>query len=51
LLTTMLFRVEPWDPVTFLSVTIVLAITGVLSIVGPAWRASRIDPAVALRRD
>ncbi len=51
LLTTMLFRVEPWDPVTFLSVTIVLAITAVLSIVGPAWRASRIDPAVALRRD
>ncbi len=30
-------------------VTIVLGITAALSIVGPAWRAARIDPAVALR--
>ena len=49
LLATMLFGVRPLDPVTFASVTIVLALTAVVSIAGPAWRATRIDPAVALR--
>jgi putative ABC transport system permease protein len=49
LLATMLFGVEPWDPVTFASVTIVLALTAAISIAGPAWRATRIDPAAALR--
>jgi ABC-type lipoprotein release transport system permease subunit len=34
---------------TFVFVTTVLAITAALSIVGPAWRAARIEPAVALR--
>ena len=45
----MLFGVEPLDPLTFATVTIVLAVTAALSIAGPAWRATRIDPAVALR--
>jgi putative ABC transport system permease protein len=49
LIETMLFGVRPLDPITFVLVTIVLAITAALSIVGPAWRAARIDPAVALR--
>ena len=49
LLTTMLFGVQPLDPVTFASVTIVLALTAAVSIAGPAWRAARVDPAVALR--
>jgi hypothetical protein len=45
----MLFGVRPLDLATFGFVTIVLGITGALAIVGPAWRAARIDPAVALR--
>jgi putative ABC transport system permease protein len=49
LIETMLFGVRPLDPMTFVFVTIVLGITAALSIVGPAWRAARIDPAVALR--
>jgi putative ABC transport system permease protein len=49
LIETMLFGVRPLDLPTFAFVTIVLAITAALSIAGPAWRASRIDPAVALR--
>jgi putative ABC transport system permease protein len=49
MLTTMLFGVEPLDPLTFAAVTVVLALTAVLAIAGPAWRATRIDPAVALR--
>jgi putative ABC transport system permease protein len=46
---TLLFGVRPLDPATFALVTAVVSITGALSIVGPAWRAARIDPAIALR--
>jgi ABC-type antimicrobial peptide transport system permease subunit len=49
LIERMLFGVRPLDPITFVIVTIVLGTTAALSIVGPAWRAARIDPAVALR--
>ena len=49
LIEKMLFGVRPLDLATFVFVTIVLGITAALSIVGPAWRAARIDPAVALR--
>ena len=49
LIETMLFGVRPLDLTTFAFVTVVLAIIAALSIIGPAWRAARIDPAVALR--
>ena len=49
LIERMLFGVRPLDPTTFVFVATVLGITAGLSIVGPAWRAARIDPAVALR--
>ena len=49
LITTMLFGVEPLDPTTFACVTILLVLTAGVSIAGPAWRATRIDPAAALR--
>jgi putative ABC transport system permease protein len=49
LIEKVLFGVRPLDLTTFLAVTILLGITGALSIAGPAWRAVRIDPAVALR--
>jgi len=44
LLASMLFGVQPLDPMTFGSVTVVLALTAAVSIVGPAWRAVRVDP-------
>jgi putative ABC transport system permease protein len=46
---TMLFNVRPLDFVTFAMVVLVIAVTATLAIAGPAWRASRIDPAEALR--
>jgi putative ABC transport system permease protein len=49
LIETMLFGVRPLDLATFAFVTVVLGVTAALSIAGPAWRAARIDPAVALR--
>jgi putative ABC transport system permease protein len=48
-LTTVLFGVEPLDPVTLAWVAVLLAITAAAAIAGPAWRASRIDPALVLR--
>ncbi|HUE88086.1 MAG TPA: ABC transporter permease [Vicinamibacterales bacterium] len=49
LLTSMLFGVEPLDTWTFVMVTIVLALMATVSTAGPAWRATRVDPAVTLR--
>jgi putative ABC transport system permease protein len=46
---SVLFGVQPLDFVTFAVVTMLVAMTAALSIAGPAWRATRIDPAVALR--
>jgi putative ABC transport system permease protein len=51
LLATMLFGVQPLDPMTFAAVAIVLALTAAVSIAGPAWRVSRIDPVAALRAE
>ncbi len=46
---SVLFGVQPLDFVTFVVVTMLVALIAALSIAGPAWRATRIDPAVALR--
>jgi putative ABC transport system permease protein len=51
LIETMLFGVPPLDPTTFAFTAAVLALAAALSIIGPAWRAARIDPAVALRKN
>ena len=50
LLFTMLFRVEPFDPATFVGDDCAGRHAAV-SIAGPAWRATRIHPAVALRSE
>jgi putative ABC transport system permease protein len=51
LLSTMLFGVEPLDVVTFAGVTAVITLSAVVSMAAPAWRASRVDPIVALRNE
>jgi putative ABC transport system permease protein len=51
LLASVLFGVRPLDAATFVIVALVIAITAVAAIVGPAWRAAHVDPAVALRME
>ena len=51
LLATMLFGVQPLDPVTFALAAVALLVTAVVSSAGPAWRAAHVDPAVALRTE
>ena len=48
LLRGLLFGVTATDPVTFVGVAVVLAIAGVLAIIIPARRATRVDPTRAL---
>jgi ABC-type lipoprotein release transport system permease subunit len=50
-MSTMLYELNPRDPLIFAAVGALL-VTGALLASGiPAWRASRVDPLHALRRD
>ncbi len=49
LLGNLLFRVSPRDPVAFGSALAVMAIASLAACFWPAWRATRTDPALALR--
>ena len=46
-----LYGIEPTDPLTFVSVTAVLAGVAALASWAPARQAARVDPAVALRAE
>jgi ABC-type antimicrobial peptide transport system permease subunit len=48
---TFLFGVKPLDPLTFIGVVIVLAITAAIACAIPAFRASRVDPVVTFRSE
>ena len=47
----LLFDTSAADPATLLAVAVVLAMVAVSAVYGPARRASRIDPSVAIRGD
>jgi predicted permease len=47
----LLFNVSATDATTFLTVPVVLAVVAFCAMVIPAWRASNVDPIVALREE
>jgi putative ABC transport system permease protein len=47
----MLFGLKAVDPATYALVMASVAAIAILAAAGPAWRASRIDPMVALRQE
>jgi putative ABC transport system permease protein len=50
-LASLLFGVQPLDPISFVTAPIVLTIVAAIACAAPAWRAARVDPSVALRQD
>jgi putative ABC transport system permease protein len=46
---SLLYGVTPLDPMTYAAMVAVLAIVSVLACWLPAWRATRVDPAITLR--
>jgi ABC-type antimicrobial peptide transport system permease subunit len=49
LMASVLYGTRPTDPLTYLTVTGVLAVMALLAGCVPAWRAIRVDPVAALR--
>jgi ABC-type lipoprotein release transport system permease subunit len=49
LLASLLFEVQPADALTMLAVVATIGLTATVASWLPAWRASRVDPMVALR--
>jgi ABC-type antimicrobial peptide transport system permease subunit len=47
----MLYSVRPTDVTTFVLTPMLLLVIAFAACVHPAWRASRVDPIVALRHD
>jgi ABC-type antimicrobial peptide transport system permease subunit len=51
LLTSLLFGIQPRDPLTLIACAIFLCLIAAVACVLPSARATRIDPATALRID
>jgi putative ABC transport system permease protein len=49
LMTTMIYQVQPADPLTYAGVTALVLCVAALSALLPARRATRVDPIIALR--
>lgn len=46
-----LYETQPTDPVIYIGVSVAFLIAGGLACLGPAWRATTVDPLLALRSD
>lgn len=49
--TSLLFGVSPTDPVTYVTITVILLLVALMASVAPARRATRMDPLAVLRAE
>jgi ABC-type antimicrobial peptide transport system permease subunit len=47
----MLYGLKPVDLTTYVAVSLVVLLVTVAAALGPAWRATRLDPMMALRQE
>jgi ABC-type antimicrobial peptide transport system permease subunit len=51
LLASQLFGVNPREPAIYAAVTTTLLVVGLVASFIPAWRATRVDPVIAMRAE
>jgi putative ABC transport system permease protein len=51
LIQSMLYGTQALDPAVYALVSATLLLTAILACAVPAWRASRVDPMIALRME
>jgi putative ABC transport system permease protein len=51
LIASFLFEVKTWDPIVFITVPIVLSAVALCAVWIPAYRATQVDPVIAIRNE
>lgn len=51
LLKSLLYGVQPTDPLTYVGVALLVALVSAAASIAPAWRAMKIEPVAALRQE
>jgi ABC-type antimicrobial peptide transport system permease subunit len=51
LVAALLYGISPSDPLVLVTVSLSLLLVAAMATLIPAWRASRVDPIIALRAD
>ncbi len=51
LIRSFLFEVSPFSPAAYTTVSVVFFFAAMIAAAVPAWRATKVDPAIALREE
>jgi putative ABC transport system permease protein len=51
LIQRLLYEIEPLDPSVYIGAAVFFGTVGLMACLVPAWRAARVNPVTALRRE